>query len=322
MINKKIIVSLGDPAGIGPEIFLKALSKINSKEIFERIIVVSSLSVLDFVNSQLKLGFRFNELFNIKDTKPNKINFINVQNCPNYKVGKSDENNADYVIDCINIASDLAFENRFNLVTGPINKSVISSKIKNFQGHTEYLKNKFSCNDVLMLLANDQLKIGVATTHIPLNEVSNTVTEKLLINKITLLEKGLRELFNIQNPLMGILGLNPHAGERGEYGQEDKNIVQPTVRKLSNKFNLIGPLPADTAFVSSKCDGYLSMYHDQALPVIKTLDFHGTVNITIGLPFMRVSVDHGTAEDIASDFKADPSSMIKSIKIALNENKA
>ena len=301
MINKKIIVSLGDPAGIGPEIFLKALSKINSKEIFERIIVVSSLSVLDFVNSQLKFGFRFNELFNIKDTKTN---------------------NADYVIDCINIASDLAFENRFNLVTGPINKSVISSKIKNFQGHTEYLKNKFSCNDVLMLLANDQLKIGVATTHIPLNEVSNTVTEKLLINKITLLEKGLRELFNIQNPLIGVLGLNPHAGEKGEYGQEDKNIIQPTVRKLSNKFNLIGPLPADTAFVSSKCDGYLSMYHDQALPVIKTLDFHGTVNITIGLPFMRVSVDHGTAEDIASDFKADPSSMIKSIKIALNENKA
>ena len=138
---------MGDPAGIGPEIFLKAISKINSKEIFERIIVVSSLSVLDFVNSQLKFGFRFNELFNIKDTKPNKINFINVQNCPNYKVGKSDENNADYVIDCINIASDLAFENRFNLVTGPINKSVISSKIKNFQGHTEYLKNKFSCND-------------------------------------------------------------------------------------------------------------------------------------------------------------------------------
>ena len=121
---------------------------------------------------------------------------------------------------------------------------------------------------------------------------------------------------------MGILGLNPHAGESGEYGQEDKNIVQPTVHKLTNKFNLIGPLPADTAFVSSKCDGYLSMYHDQALPVIKTLDFHGTVNITIGLPFMRVSVDHGTAEDIASDFKADPSSMIKSIKIALNENKA
>ena len=130
MINKKIIVSLGDPAGIGPEIFLKALSKINSKEIFERIIVVSSLSVLDFVNSQLKLGFRFNELFNIKDTKPNKINFINVQNCPNYKVGKSDENNADYVIDCINIASDLAFDNKLNLVTGPINKSVISSKVK------------------------------------------------------------------------------------------------------------------------------------------------------------------------------------------------
>ena len=166
------------------------------------------------------------------------------------------------------------------------------------------------------------LKLGLQL-HIYLsNEVSNTITEKLLINKISLLEKGLRELFNIKNPLMGILGLNPHAGESGEYGQEDKNIVQPTVSKLSNKFNLIGPLPADTAFVSSKCDGYLSMYHDQALPVIKTLDFHGTVNITVGLPFMRVSVDHGTAEDIASDFKADPSSMIKSIKIALNENKA
>ena len=174
---------------------------------------------------------------------------------PKLQSGKSDENNADYVIDCINIASDLAFDNKLNLVTGPINKSVISSKVKNFQGHTEYLKNKFSCNDVLMLLANDQLKIGVATTHIPLNEVSNTVTEKLLINKITLLEKGLRELFNIQNPLIGVLGLNPHAGEKGEYGQEDKNIIQPTVRKLSNKFNLIGPLPADTAFVSSKCDG-------------------------------------------------------------------
>ena len=117
---------MGDPAGIGPEIFLKAISKINSKEIFEKIVVVSSLSVLDFINSQLKFGFKFNELFNIKDVKPNKINFINVQNCPNYKVGKSDENNAGYVIDCINIASDLAFENRFNLVTGPINKSVIS----------------------------------------------------------------------------------------------------------------------------------------------------------------------------------------------------
>ena len=322
MISKKIIVSLGDPAGIGPEIFLKALSKINSERILEKIVVVSSLSVLDFVNSKLKYSFEFNELVNIKETKPNKINFINVQNCPNYQVGKSDENNADYIINSINIASDLAFENKLNLVTGPINKSVISSKIKKFQGHTEYLKNKFSCNDVLMLLANDQLKIGVATTHIPLKDVSDTVTERLLINKITLLEEGLRDLFNIDNPLIGVLGLNPHAGEKGEYGEEDKNIVQPTIRKLSNKFNLIGPLPADTAFVSSKCDGYLSMYHDQALPVIKTLDFYGTVNITIGLPFMRVSVDHGTAEDIAPDFKADPSSMIKSIKIALNENKA
>ena len=168
---------------------------------------------------------------------------------------------------------------------------------------------------------DDEIKVILCTIHVPLLKAVLSLDEKLILKTIIAANKACYN-FVIKSPRIGVAGLNPHAGERGEYGQEDKNIVQPTVRKLSNRFNLIGPLPADTAFVSSKCDGYLSMYHDQALPVIKTLDFHGTVNITIGLPFMRVSVDHGTAEDIASDFKADPSSMIKSIKIALNENKA
>ena len=172
-----------------------------------------------------------------------------------------------------------------------------------------------------MLLTNNLLKIGVATTHVALKDVSQMITKDLIISKLKLLEQGLTNIFRIKKPKIAILGLNPHAGEAGSYGSEEIEHIQPAIAELNSQgLNLIGPISADTAFIENKYDAYLSMYHDQALPVLKTLDFQHSVNITLGLPFTRVSVDHGTAEDIAMNLVADYTSMLEALKLAGNGN--
>jgi len=309
LIKNPIVVSLGDPSGIGAEVFLKAIFETNLKEYTELITVVASKKVLSNIAQKLKY----------QDIE--SLNILEVQLDSEFILGKSDIKNASYVIECLNKAADICYEEKKSLVTGPINKKTITNKIPSFSGHTEFLQEKYDSNDVLMLLANNLLKIGVATTHVALKDVSKMITKDLIMSKLKLLDQGLTSIFGIKKPKIAILGLNPHAGEAGSYGSEEIEHITPAITDLNNQgLNLIGPISADTAFIDNQYDAYLSMYHDQALPVLKTLDFQHSVNLTLGLPFTRVSVDHGTAEDIAMNLVADYTSMFEALKLAGNGN--
>ncbi len=309
MIKKPIVVSLGDPSGIGPEVFLKAIFETKLKDQLHLINLVCSKKALEKIANKLQ----YSDI--------SLINIIDIDLVTDFILGQPDEKNASYVIKCLNRAADFAYKENLTLVTGPINKKIIRSQISDFSGHTEYLKKKFHSEDVLMLLANNLLKIGVATTHIPLKEVPQMITKDLIISKCRLLNQGLKDVYGLDKPKIAVLGLNPHSGENGEYGNEEIESIKPAIEDLKNEgLNLFGPISADSAFIDRKYDAYLSMYHDQALPVLKALDFHHSVNITLGLPINRFSVDHGTAEDIAPKFVADYTSMLEAIKLAGNDN--
>tara|TARA_Y100001935_G_scaffold253784_1_gene260799 strand:+ start:1225 stop:2196 length:972 start_codon:yes stop_codon:yes gene_type:complete len=320
--NLPVFVSLGDPAGIGPEVFVKSLKDDLIYSKLDSIIVVCSQTVITNMLSLLKNKIPINIVKEDGKTLKSHINLINVEGCGDYSLGSPSNENAKFVIDCLKIASDAANEKSCYLVTGPINKSVIQDHIMNFMGHTEFLKERFSCSEVLMMLTNSKLNIGVSTTHVALKEVPSLIKKELVKSKFKLLSHGIENIYGKQNPKIGVLGLNPHAGESGSFGSEEQNEIIPAINELnSDGYCAIGPIPADTAFSHEKYDGILSMYHDQALPVLKTLDFENTVNVTLGLPFMRISVDHGTAEDIADKLIANQKSMTQALKIsiALNE---
>ena len=309
MIKNQIVVSLGEPSGIGPEVFLKAIFETSLKEQLDLITVVASKKVIQNVSQELNYH------------KINSLKIIEVNLDSEFILGKPNTKNAPYVIECLNKAVDLAHKEKISLVTGPINKKVIANTISGFSGHTEFLKEKFDCEDVLMLLANNSLKVGLATTHVALKDVPKMISKDLIIRKCKLLKKGLKDIYGLEAPKIGVLGLNPHAGEDGSFGIEEIDSINPAIADLKKEgLDIVGPISADTAFINGNYDAYLSMYHDQALPVLKTLDFHHSVNITLGLPFHRISVDHGTAEDIAPKFIADYTSMLEALKLAGNGN--
>ncbi|NDE94833.1 MAG: 4-hydroxythreonine-4-phosphate dehydrogenase PdxA, partial [Proteobacteria bacterium] len=204
--------------------------------------------------------------------------------------------------------------------TGPISKENIISINKKFQGHTEYIQKKTTSDDVLMLLGSNKLKVALATTHLPLKNVAKAITKKLITSKAKILNDELKDKFKIKNPKITLLGLNPHAGEGGKIGSEEKDILIPAVKELRRKkINISYPKSADTAFTKkllNETDAYLGMYHDQVLPVIKALSFGSTTNVTLGVPIIRTSVDHGVALDIAGAAESDTSSLKEAIKIA------
>ena len=207
------------------------------------------------------------------------------------------------------------------MVTAPVSKAVICASGTAFSGHTEYLAELTGTDQVVMLLATDTLRIALATTHLPLSEVPAAITAESLRGKLRVLHRALQETFGIDKPSIAVLGLNPHAGESGRLGREEIEIIAPVLEALRNEgMNLSGPLPADTAFGPSRrasTDAYFAMYHDQGLPVLKYVGFGGAVNITLGLPIIRTSVDHGTAFEIAGTGRADSGSMFAAVRQAL-----
>ena len=243
--------------------------------------------------------------------------------CTDFVLGEPTLNNSEFIVDCLSKAADLALTNSSCLVTGPLNKSIIQKHVQNFTGHTEFLKRKFNANEVLMYMTNGNVHLGILTTHIPLKEVPNAITRDLIKNKYKLLHHGLMDIFKLACPKIAVLGINPHAGEFGTIGNEEQNTILPAIDELRDEgYDAYGPVSADTVFTQTKYDAVLSMYHDQALPVLKTIDFNKTVNITLGLPFLRVSVDHGTAEDIAKSYSANYESMIEALLISIARNEA
>ncbi len=321
MISKPTFVSLGDPSGIGPEVFIKAINDQKLKQHLSKIILVSSSKVIEGAISAIGVKQKINLISDIKNAQPDSINLINVNGCTDFVLGEPTLNNSEFIVDCLSKAADLALTNSSCLVTGPLNKSIIQKHVQNFTGHTEFLKRKFNANEVLMYMTNGNLHLGILTTHIPLKEVPNAITRDLIKNKYKLLHHGLMDIFKLACPKIAVLGINPHAGEFGTIGNEEQNTILPAIDELRDEgYDAYGPVSADTVFTQTKYDAVLSMYHDQALPVLKTIDFNKTVNITLGLPFLRVSVDHGTAEDIAKSYSANYESMMEALLISIARN--
>jgi 4-hydroxythreonine-4-phosphate dehydrogenase len=321
---KKIIYSPGEPSGIGPDLIIQLCKSVFWTDINIPILCLSDPKLIKERASILRKKVTLKEISDLNQLEPNKrniIQIIHVSDCGNTKYGKLYNSNAKYVLANLQFGIDQALKNKnLALVTGPISKENIISINKAFSGHTEYIQQRTKSDEVLMLLASDQLKVALLTTHIPLKKVASKITKELVIRKVITLNEGLKEKFKIKNPKIKLLGLNPHSGEGGKIGTEEIDILIPAVKELrKKKINISYPISADTAFTKKNLkdtDAFLGMYHDQVLPVIKALSFGSAINITLGVPITRTSVDHGVALDISGTGKSDPSSLKEAIKTA------
>jgi 4-hydroxythreonine-4-phosphate dehydrogenase len=236
--------------------------------------------------------------------------------------GKLDPANARYVLNLLDRAIEGASAGEFDaIVTAPVQKSVINDAGIPFTGHTEYLAERTRSRLPVMMLATEDLRVALATTHLPLKDVSAAITVELLCEVLEILDRDLREGWGLRMPRIAVCGLNPHAGESGHLGDEEVRIIAPAIERMRARgLGVTGPVPADTAFVPARlaeCDAVLAMYHDQGLPVIKHSGFDRAVNVTLGLPVVRTSVDHGTALDLAGTGRADHRSLAAAIRLAL-----
>ena len=252
---------------------------------------------------------------------PGSLRYVHVPAPAPVVPGRLDVRNAPYVVDMLERAADGCLEGEFDaLVTAPVPKGIVNDAGIAFTGHTEFFAERANC-DVAMLLAAPGLRVALATTHLPLAEVPAAITPATLVRILRIVYNDLRHRFRIENPRIAVLGLNPHAGEGGHLGREEIDIIAPTLAALrADGMRLEGPLSADTAFVPAqraRFDAYLAMYHDQGLPVLKALGFGDSVNVTLGLPFVRTSVDHGTALNLAGTGTADSASLIAAAKLAM-----
>ena len=236
--------------------------------------------------------------------------------------GELDSRNSHYVLDTLTIAAKGCLSGEFSaMVTPPIHKGIINDAGVKFSGHTEFLAELTNTKLPVMMLAAEKLRVALATTHLPLSDVSKAITATLLEDILTILHQDLQEKFSISNPHILVCGLNPHAGESGHMGHEEIDTIEPTLEKMRNQgLNITGPLPADTLFTHKyldTADAVLAMYHDQGLPVLKYVGFGNAINITLGLPIIRTSVDHGTALDLAGTGKANTGSLLAAINLAI-----
>lgn len=310
-----IAITVGEPAGIGPDLCLRLIEK--SPE--AQIVFIADPDVLQ-QRAEL-LGITIN-LPPWQQHTEAPFSIVAIPSVAPVIAGQLDATNASYVLACLDRAISGCLQSEFDaLVTAPINKAVINDAGINFTGHTEYLASRTNSPQVVMMLATNSLKVAIATTHLPLRDVAKQITSDHLENVIKVLHSDLEKRFGMVNPSIMICGLNPHAGESGHLGDEEQTIMIPLIKKLRQTgLNLQGPIPADTAFTPNRlkqADVVLAMYHDQGLPVLKALGFGQAVNITLGLPFIRTSVDHGTALDLAGTTAVDTSSMEAAIAMAI-----
>jgi 4-hydroxythreonine-4-phosphate dehydrogenase len=236
--------------------------------------------------------------------------------------GKLDPGNSRYVLAVLERAVRGCLAGEYHaMVTAPVQKSVISDAGIAFTGHTEFLAARAGVGHVVMMLVGGGLRVALATTHMPLAEVPKAITKELVLKTLRVLDEDLRRRFRIAKPRILVAGLNPHSGESGHLGTEDAEVIAPAIEEaVSRGIAASGPIPADTLFVPDRvknADAVLAMYHDQGLPVLKYASFGQGVNVTLGLPFVRTSVDHGTALDLAGTGKADPGSLIEAVKLAI-----
>lgn len=286
---KKLIYSHGETSGIGPDLII-TLCKTNywAKLKYPLIIVGDPKLFIDRAEL-LKKNVKIITMQSIDEARPNKKNTLQILlngKCSNANPGKLYKSNAKYILDVLNTSINLCINNKeYALVTGPLSKENIIKIDPQFTGHTEHIQKLTKSKDVLMLLGSEKLKLAFITTHIPLEKVSSVINENAIFSKTKILNVELKKKFKIKNPSIGILGLNPHAGENGKIGSEEFDKIAPAIKKLkSQKINITGPISADTAFTLSnrkKYDAFVAMYHDQALPVLKAISFGSGYNITL-----------------------------------------
>jgi len=317
----KIGITLGDPNGIGPEIILKTFSDLQN--INDSIIVIySPFEIIDYYLKFLDIKMDYNILKSAEEAKIGGVNLLPIDNgIFKVSMGVSNKTSGAIAFQSLSAASKDLIQNKIDcIVTAPIDKNTIQNKDFNFNGHTEYFTNLSKESNSLMLMVKDKVKVGIVTNHVPVNEVSKFLTTDQIFEKIELMHQTLVRDFNVPNPKIALLGLNPHSGDNGLIGKEEIEIIIPTIKKaLKNNFNVSGPFPADGFFASSShksFDGILGMYHDQGLIPFKILSQNEGVNFTAGLSFIRTSPDHGTAYDIVGKNKANFSSFKTAVKTA------
>lgn len=293
-LDKPLVVTAGEPAGIGPEL----CSTLADSQFAEDIVVVGDARLID-----------------------DRLQVVDIPFPAPVIPGQPDPANAKALLDGLTLAVEGCIDGRFSaLVTAPLSKSVVADSGVAFTGHTEFLADLLGVDLPVMLLVAGDLRVALASTHLPLREVPDFITKERLMRVLEILHADLRSKFGIASPEIVVCGLNPHAGEGGHLGFEDDAIIAPAVEELAQKgMNLRGPLPADTAFTpaAGNKDAVLAMYHDQGLPVLKYAGFGHAVNVTLGLPIIRTSVDHGTAFDIAGTGRADAGSLTAAIELAI-----
>lgn len=310
----RIAITPGEPAGIGPDIVIEAFREARG---FDAVVVADP----DMLRRRAeRLGFPL--VIQEHDTREaGRMTVLPLAADAAVAPGVLEAGNADYVLRTLGTAVDGCLNGDFAaLVTGPVQKSILDRNDAPFTGHTDFLRDACGVEDVVMMLVGDALRVALATTHVPLGEVPALITPERVDRKLRLLMDGLRSAFGIDPPRIAVAGLNPHAGEGGHLGREEVEVLEPVCRRWRAAGAAVeGPLPADTIFQRADAvDAILAMYHDQGLPVLKYASFGTAVNVTLGLPFTRTSVDHGTALDLAGTGSADAGSLTNALSMAVS----
>lgn len=320
-MTPRLAITPGEPAGIGPDLVVQLAQQAHAADL----VAVADPDMLAERASLLGLDLDI-EHFDAgqapQPQRPGVLKVLPVKLAQASRCGQLDPANAPYVLDTLTLASHGCLAGDFDaLVTAPVHKGVINAGGIVFSGHTEFLAELTHTARVVMMLATPGLRVALATTHLPLRQVCDAITPTLLTDVLRILQRDLQDKFGIQAPRIYVCGLNPHAGEDGHLGSEDEAIVKPVLEQLRGEgLDLIGPLPADTLFIPKyleQADAVLAMYHDQGLPVLKHKGFGQAVNITLGLPFIRTSVDHGTALELAGSGQAQAGSLNAAIDTAI-----
>ena len=315
----RLALTAGEPAGVGAEL----LVRLATLPLAAGLVAVTDRDLLRRAAARCGVALELHE----DDGQPHahvpgSLRVHHVGLAVEESPGKPDPRNAAHVLATLAEAADGCLAKRYAaVVTAPLQKASINDAGIPFSGHTEFFAQRAGV-DVVMMLASPQLRVALTTTHLPLRAVPAAITGEALERTLHIVHGELRNKFGLASPRIAVLGLNPHAGEGGHLGREEIEVIEPTLARLrAQGMQLLGPLPADTAFVPAQRERYdavLAMYHDQALPVLKSEAFDRTVNLTLGLPFIRTSVDHGTALDLAGTGRADPSSLIAAARMALD----
>ena len=324
-LGRPIAVSMGEPAGIGCEIILKAWRARKTDSIPPFFICGDASLVSQRGDARSCLSFRTARaaILSLEQTdwQNSPLHVVNVPLAAAVETGRPNPINAPGVVGALDAAIEACLAREASaLVTAPIQKATLAAAGFAYPGHTEYLAAKTGANEPMMLLVGGGLKAALVTIHVPLKDVPSLLTVDAIVRKGRILAQGLRADFGIARPRIAVAALNPHAGEAGTIGREENLIIVPAVAALAGAgIDARGPFPADTLFhkgARAKYDAVLCMYHDQALIPLKTLDFQSSVNVTLALPIVRTSPDHGTALDIAGKGCADPTSFIAALRLA------